>query len=118
MSYSSGGLGNDPYDDNEIMERHIQDLSKFVSKANAAAAQVFIVPFDISVVADATVRVRYQKFIARNIAAGLPTWSTEHAFSGYNYDDLTVNSLDRHPNEIANRVMAEAVVGRLVGALR
>lgn len=121
ISYASqfgGGLGNNPYDDNEIMERHMQDLSRFVSMANAAAAKVFIVPFDISVIADPAIRIRYQKFIARTLAAGLQTWSTEDAFSGYKYDDLTVNALDRHPNEIANRVIAEAVIGRLVGALK
>jgi hypothetical protein len=121
LSYSSKDskdIRMDPYSDRAVIDRHMQDLLRFVSMARGAAAQVFIVPFDISVNVDANVRLRYKKFIADMMGADIPTWSADEAFSGHVYDDLTVNILDRHPNELANDLLAEALVGRMASAIR
>lgn len=107
--------GYDPYRDSALLERHIGDLSRFVSMGVEAGASVVVVPFEISTVVDAEVRSRYKSFVERTIKAGIPALSIENAFTGHQYDQLTVNTLDRHPNEHANRLAAEAVGKQLVG---
>lgn len=105
--------GYDPYRDGSLIERHLEDVTKFVSLAADAGASVIVIPFDIAIAVDTQQRSRYQDFVERLTKAGVPTLSIMDAFSGYAYERLTVNVLDGHPNELANRLAAEAVDQRL-----
>jgi hypothetical protein len=48
---------------------------------------------------------------------GIPIWHAGQAFVSYNFDQLTVNKLDRHPNELANRLLADAIMERALREL-
>jgi lysophospholipase L1-like esterase len=111
------GVGYDPYADSAAMERHLGDISLFVSRAATAGAVVRVVPFDISAIADENVRLRYGKFVRQSREASIQILPVDHAFLGYAYNELTVNTLDRHPNELANRLVAETVAGQLARIL-
>ncbi len=100
------GLRDDPYGDSVAVAHHLNDLITFVSIARRNGSQAVVVPFDIAVVADSGVRHRYRTFVDRAVSAGVPIVDLEHAFDGYVFRDLTVNALDRHPNELANRLGA------------
>jgi hypothetical protein len=112
MLYSAGRSNNsryDPYADKELMAKHFKDLSLLISRASESGAMAVVVPFEVSINADSNVRTRYENFVTQGLAAGIPIWTAEHAFDGYALEQLTVNALDRHPNEFANDLLAEAV---------
>ena len=44
-------------------------------------------------------------------------WPPHAVLDGYELPRLAVNRLDRHPNELANRLAAEAVVARAIQKL-
>ena len=118
MSYQfskSGENRYDPYRDGALLERHIGDLSRFVSMGVGTGAFVVVVPFDILTVADAEARLRYRSFVERTTKAGIPILPIANAFTDHQYGQLTVNTLDPHPNEHANRLAAEAVDTQLGG---
>jgi hypothetical protein len=106
-------LPADPYLDTTVVEQHLTDLREFASLAEAAGAVVGIVPFDISVRAHEAIRTRHRTFVEAAERAGLNVWPVGGAFDGVPYDALTVNTLDRHPNERANALAADAVASRL-----
>ena len=86
-------MGYDPYADSAMMDRHSRDISLFVSTATTTGAVVIVVPFDISTIADENARLRYGKFVRQSREDGIPIWAVDHAFLGYAYDELTVNTL-------------------------
>ncbi len=49
--------------------------------------------------------------------AGLPLCSLEKAFAGYSIESLRGNSLDGHPNRLANRIAGQAAFDCLLGAI-
>lgn len=108
----------DPYADSALLARHLDDLSRFVALARQTGAVVGIVPFDHAVTLSAAIRRRYTTFVTRARTGGLPIWSLDGAFDGVGFSQLTVNSLDGHPNGLANRLAAEAVVEQVTAALR
>ena len=68
-----------------------------------------MVPFDVAMTESQPLQQRYRHFVEQATMAGIPTWSATEAFAGYTFDQLTVNTLDRHPNELANRLLAEFI---------
>ena len=112
----AGRIG-DAYADSAALTAHIGDLARFVSLARGAGAVVGIVPFDHAATLVPAFRSRDERFVSRARTAGLPVWPVDGAFAGLAFSQLTVNGLDGHPNELADRLAAEAVVGPLVAAL-
>jgi hypothetical protein len=96
----------DPYMDHALLSRHFQDIVRFVSIASQYGATVRVVPFEID--PGSQFRARYKLFVPWATAAGIPVCSLEHTFDGYSLPQLTVNALDGHPNELANRLAADA----------
>ncbi|HEV8265183.1 MAG TPA: SGNH/GDSL hydrolase family protein [Gemmatimonadales bacterium] len=113
-----GKTGRDPYADTTLVRGHLADLARFVAKGRDVGAVVGIVPFDHTVVSSSSVRQRHESFVERALAQGLPVWRVDSAFSGLSLSRLVVNRLDAHPNELANRLAAGRVLGRVVDALR
>jgi hypothetical protein len=70
-----------------------------------------MIPFDVAITESQPLQQRYRHFVDQATTAGIPTWSAAGAFAGHTFDQLTVNALDRHPNELANRILAEFVSG-------
>ncbi len=70
-----------------------------------------IVPFDVGVVTSPQAGGRYEVFVVAARAAGLRVWSLGGIYDAYGFDGLTVNRLDRHPNELAHELAAAAVLG-------
>jgi lysophospholipase L1-like esterase len=106
---------SDPYMNNALVSRHLQDVARFVAMASQAGTTVLVVPFEIDTTPQ--FRKRYAHFIQNAVAAGLPLCSLEHTYDGYQPPQLTVNALDGHPNELANRLAAETVVKCLAPSL-
>jgi len=100
----------DPYADSALVTRHLADLARFVERAKESGAVVLIIPFDVAVAGSALARGRYAGFMARLQAADLPAHSVADLFAGRQFESLTVNRLDGHPNERANALLAEALV--------
>ena len=88
----------DPYDDEILLERHLQDLSRFIHLARAGDALVAIVPFEPAVIESDVARRRYDRFSKAAIDSGLPVWPIlPPVFGGHAYGELVVNTLDHTP---------------------
>jgi hypothetical protein len=98
----------DPYRDSTMLARHLQDLSRLSAEADSAGTLLVVVPVDVSVAADSGRRVRYHGVADLMIHAGLRVIPAADALEGRAYDSLIVNTLDHHPNEIANAALAVA----------
>lgn len=102
--------GNDvhssPYDDEDLLKRHLTDLRRFVSLANEHGAEVRIVPFSFQSVQSQ--HTRYRRFVQLAMDFDLPVCSLEGAFEGHSPEVLHVNKLDGHPSAYANRLAVEA----------
>ena len=94
------------YEDSSLVATHQEDLRRFVDRAGAGGSGVAIVPFDVILVDDPRAAQRYQSFVRRGLAAGLPMVPIDGVFAGHRFDSLTVNWRDRHPNELAHRLAA------------
>lgn len=106
------------YEDPELVQRHIGDLRRFVELARAGGAEVAIVPFDpgfAQTVGNGGPRL---DFLARARAEGIPFWPLDQVFDGVDYDELVVNPMDHHPNALANRILADALVVQIEQQLR
>lgn len=108
----------DPYADSALVARHLADVRRFVELARASGAEVAVVPFDVAVRADESIRRRYARFVSAAGAAGVPVISLERAFDAQPFADLTVNELDRHPNALAHRLAAEAAAPHAAAMFR
>lgn len=114
MTYSPPPEENDPYGKEALLAMHFRDLDRFISLASASSAVVAIVPFNIAVAASTDANHHYNRFIQAAIAHGLPIWPAgQEVFSGHAYKDLVVNKLDSHPNELAHRLLADNIAGRM-----
>jgi hypothetical protein len=107
----------DPYATPALLEEHLGDLRALVAAATDTGRVVAIIPVDVEVGSDQDRRTRYRAFVASADSAGLPVWSVEQAFRGQSADALIVGRGFRHPNTIANGLLAELVATRLRGAL-
>lgn len=118
INYNQGNPEpSDPYSNPSLMKAHLQDLSTFVTLARDTGARVRIVPFDIRVIHSRAMKHRYDRFVDLLNQNGLPVRSIANAFDGYDHSTLTVNRLDRHPNELANRLAAKAVYDLIVSEI-
>ncbi len=114
LAAGEGQAYEDPYHDDAILNRHLQDVSLFVSLASRTGAIVAIVPFDIKIAASPAHRRRYEHFVQAVMAHGLPVWSAgPEVFARYAYKDLIVNKLDSHPNALAHRLLATRIADKL-----
>jgi hypothetical protein len=124
LAYQASSAGDstdyeDPYNDEVILERHFQDLSRFVSLASQTGAIVAIVPFDIKIATSPVHRDRYKHFVQAATAHGLPIWTAgPEVFARHAYKDLIVNKLDSHPNALAHRLLATRIANRLSIAMQ
>jgi len=105
------------YKDRAILTEHLSDISRFVSIAAQTGGVVAVVPFDNTITVNADYLHRYTDFVNEALSIGIPMWSGERAFIGYDFDQLTVNKLDGHPNELAHHLLAEVVAERAVKEL-
>lgn len=99
----------DPYRDAALLSRHFVDLARFQSIATQGGATFELVPIDIGFVLEPKLRDRYRNFVQQAQTSQIPVCSLGKAFDGFAYRDLTVNALDGHPNEKANRLAADVV---------
>ncbi len=108
----------DPYADQSLLAAHLEDISAFSRMAQDGGALVWVVPFDITVIVEEKFRERYRNFVDAAASSNIPVWSLENAFDNEKYSRLTVNNLDRHPNELAHRTAAQEIAGRLLEELQ
>jgi lysophospholipase L1-like esterase len=109
----------DPYMDQDLLSRHLQDVVRFVKLASENGATVRVVPFEMD--PDPQFRARYRFFVPQATAAGVPICSLEHAFDGYKLPQLSVSVLDGHPNELAHSLAADSItrcLSPLISALK
>jgi hypothetical protein len=113
-----GDASDDPYQNEAVLDRHVQDISRFVSVASQKAAVVAIVPFDITIAASSAHRRRYEHFVHAATSHGLPVWPAgPEVFARHAYHDLIVNKLDSHPNALAHRLLATRISDQLNGVV-
>lgn len=105
---SSTGAAADPYQDAQLMQTHTGDLARFVGKAQSAGAAVRIVAFDNNVGVAPALQARLERFNRNLRQSGLPLCTLEGVFEAHDPRQLRVNSLDVHPNALANKIAAEA----------
>ncbi len=106
------GSSDDPYLNDAILEEHLRALDRFFNMCRDSAAQARLIPFDTTVQFTPLSATRYERFVQRVAARGIGVWSLADAFRGHAYPELTVNSLDGHPNELANKLAAGVIVDR------
>jgi hypothetical protein len=104
----AGWPHSDPYMNAALVSRHLQDVSRFIAIAGQDGALVKVVPFDLP--SAPYYRDRYTAFIQQAETAGIPVCSLQHTFDGQSLQALTLNAIDAHPNELANRLAADSVV--------
>lgn len=105
------------YADDAILDRHLDDLERFVELAARGNVPVWIAPLDVAASDGGRFAARYERFVRRATARGLPILSLADAFDGEDRADLRVNRLDGHPNARANRLAAARLIGPMVEAL-
>lgn len=72
MTYSSSSEGNDPYENEVLLDEHFRDLARFVSLASTSNRVVAIAPFNIGVSASPAASRHYNHCVAVAMAHGLP----------------------------------------------
>ena len=72
-----------------------------------------IVPFDVAAAVSPQARARHDTFVRQGINARLPIVPVADAFAGKRFAELTINALDPHPSELANRLAAAAAAPRI-----
>ncbi len=112
-----GDTRPDPYLNPALLARHFVDLVRFQSIATRDGALFELIPINLESLLAPKLRDRYRLFLQQASAAGLPTCSLEGAFDGSSFRDLTVNVMDNHANERANRLAADVVAGCLAQRL-
>jgi len=88
-------------------------VKNFVTISEKNGAFVRVVPFDHINVSD-SIRQRYINFVQTAKSLDIPIWSLANVFNEYPLHELVVNRLDRHPNELANRLVAKEISIRLI----
>jgi lysophospholipase L1-like esterase len=105
---AAGGNGEDPYLNEELMNAHVTDLRGFIDLAESAGVPAAVVPFDLFFSEQSA--TRYGLFVAALRRQGLTVCSLDGAFGSHSFQELRVNALDGHPNELANRLAADAAL--------
>lgn len=114
MTYNPSSEGNDPYENDVLLDEHFRDLARFVSLASTSSRVVAIAPFNIGVAASPAASRHYHRFVKAAMAHGLPIWPAgQEVFAGHVYEHLVVNRLDSHPNELAHRLLAASIAERV-----
>ncbi|HJU66021.1 MAG TPA: SGNH/GDSL hydrolase family protein [Gemmatimonadaceae bacterium] len=108
----------DLYADSSALATHVRDLAQLAAEARAGGAVLGIVPFEPAVVYRDDVRRRYDRFVAAARRGGLLVWSLRDAFGARDHSSLVLSSLDAHPNELAHRLAAEAVLPEVLRVAR
>jgi hypothetical protein len=112
LSPSEKGYANEA-----LVDRHFDDLERFVELASSEGVPVWIAPFDVKASDGGRFAARYEHFRERALARGLPVLNLGRTFDGYDRALLRVNRLDGHPNALANRLAAEDLVVPIASAL-
>jgi hypothetical protein len=107
IRFSSGDQpARSPYEDADLLNRHLDDIQRFVTNARSSGAKVLIVPYDINVGSDPASLLQYQLFLKAAQDRQLPVCSLLDAFRGHDAETLRVNDLDGHPNPSSNAIAA------------
>jgi hypothetical protein len=113
---------DNPYNDQALLDRHFEDIAKFVKLAKKSNVKIIVVPFDFvpkgrdeynNFLADG-----YDNFVATANKFGISVLPIRTAFEGYSISELRLNKFDGHPNELANHIAAEAVLGSVIKILK
>lgn len=107
----AGAFFSQMYRDPELVRRHLDVLSQIQQTSESGGATFRVLPFQLH--GDEQDRQRYSKFVRACQARGLPVWSMENVFDGRPYETLFVNHRDRHPNELANRLVGDYLSARV-----
>jgi hypothetical protein len=103
--------------DDELLNRHMADVRRFVDMAHSLTATVLVVPYDNTVNASPSRVEQYRHFLERAAAFDVPVCSLLGAFDGRPVESLRVNSLDAHPNAEASRIAAAHTVECILAKL-
>ncbi|HUG36200.1 MAG TPA: SGNH/GDSL hydrolase family protein [Candidatus Limnocylindrales bacterium] len=101
-----------PFADASTIEPHLEALAGFFALGQELGASARLIPFNIRVQRSAAERAQYEAFVTMLRARRIEVWSLADAFRGHEYRDLTVNSLDPHPNPRAHALAANAILGQ------
>jgi hypothetical protein len=102
------------YADPRILEEHLKTLTQMRAMAEGAGVTFRLVPFDTMVRRAAAHRDRYAEFEQACRERGIPVWSMGTIFEGFEYESLTVNGWDHHPNKLAHRLAGEFLAARVL----
>jgi hypothetical protein len=118
LGYQLSADPESPYRQDAVLERHFQDLDRFVTLASSHGNVVAIIPFDIRVAASQSISEQYWHFVHAAQAYGLPIWPAgPEIFDTYSFKNLVVNKLDSHPNALAHQLLADYITRPLQLAL-
>jgi hypothetical protein len=114
---SSAAPAADIYSDSALVAKHLKDLCRLVRTAAGKAKVAAVVPLDIAPVVSPAYQRRMETFTRQAESAGIPVMRVDTAFVGQQFSDLVVNSLDAHPNELANWLATRALAEQLLPVL-
>ena len=117
LRLTPGRAPQDSYGDSVLVAVHLRDVCQLVKRA-AGKGIAGLVPLDIAPVLSPAYGKRMERFTRQANRAGIPVWRVDTAFAGHSFEDLVVNSLDAHPNELAHQLAARALVSQLGPILR
>ncbi|MBI4501321.1 MAG: hypothetical protein HY700_09190 [Gemmatimonadetes bacterium] len=103
--------------DRAVVERHLRDLCRLVRLASDDHTVVAVVPLDIGTAFSRAHRERIATFTKQAREAGIPVWRVDSAFVGHEFNELRVNPLDDHPNELAHGLAEAALAQHIVPIL-
>jgi hypothetical protein len=104
------------YADTALVAQHLRDVCRLVRHAGDTGI-AGLVPLDVAPVLSPVHLQRMEQFTRQAEQAGIPVWRVDTAFAGHRFGELVVNSLDAHPNELAQQLAARALVGQLAPVL-
>lgn len=114
-AYTGGrAIPVDPYADTALVAAHLEDVQTLVLAAEETGAATLIIPLDVQVGVDPDRRARYLAFVAAAQRSGLPLLAVDSAFVGRPVGQFVLDTLDRRPNALVHRVVAELAARRLV----
>ncbi|MDH3591621.1 MAG: SGNH/GDSL hydrolase family protein, partial [Planctomycetota bacterium] len=91
-------LPPDPYLDDALLARHLDDLKSFVDLARQGGARAVVVPFDLRTVLGEPHLGRCLRLVAEATKRGIPVIDPSSAFKGHDFASITANPRDSHPN--------------------
>jgi len=100
----------DAYSKPKLLDKHLAALYRLFKNCQKRGIPARLIPFDITVQLHPKFAQRYRTFVEKLGARGILTWSLSTTFKGHSFKDLVVNGLDSHPNELANRLIADSML--------